>query len=230
MPLRGSPTPIGCIYDVALDADGGLLAVVSHQGHQVFQDPCLDLDVYNWAMGVSLLTVSIERLPNHILLSGLELLEGLFAPSPTNSLGTAFMAAYLASPPSPGSASSRSGVPMAISSGGVFTNMGGIGTKGGASVSHMSCSGDPMGISTANILAPPAISTRLQFYRSLHSVPGGLPVYHPPSLAAFVGSGIPPPLVAFSEFAGASLPGSPPLPTVRRPDPEEEVLITPCSH
>ena len=43
--------------------------------------------------------IPADRLPDHILSSGLELLAGLLAPSPTDS-GTAFLAAYLASPPS----------------------------------------------------------------------------------------------------------------------------------
>ena len=46
-----------------------------------------------------MLVVPVHRLPDHILSLGLELLDGLFAPSPTAS-GTAFMTAYLASPPS----------------------------------------------------------------------------------------------------------------------------------
>jgi hypothetical protein len=94
----------------------------------------------------------------------------------------------------------------------------------------MSHSGDPVGILATNILAPPAISNRLHSYRSLHSDPGGLSVYRHPPLAAFVGSGIPPPLAAISGFAGASLPGSPPFLSVHWPNPKEEVLISPCSH
>ena len=47
LPLRGSPAPIGYIYDASPEADGGLLAAASaffsHQGHQVFHDPCLNL-------------------------------------------------------------------------------------------------------------------------------------------------------------------------------------------
>jgi hypothetical protein len=49
-------------------------------------------------MGVSALAVvSIDRLPNHLLLLGLELKLGLRAPSPTNTnfMGMMFMAAYL---------------------------------------------------------------------------------------------------------------------------------------
>jgi hypothetical protein len=103
LPLRGSPAPIGYIYDATPDADGGLLAAAlaffSHQGHQVFHNPCPDLAAYCRSRGVVSLVVPVDRLPDHILASGLELLDGLFAPSPTDS-GTAFMVAYLASPPS----------------------------------------------------------------------------------------------------------------------------------
>jgi hypothetical protein len=140
------------------------------------------------------------------------------------------MAAYLKSPPPPGAASSCPVVPMTISTSVDFKNMEGIGTKGGASGSQMSYPGDPTGINAANILGPPAISTRLHSYCSLHSDPGSLSVSCPPPSSAFVRSGNPPSLAAFSGFVGACLPESPPLPSVRRPDPEEEVLISPCFH
>ncbi len=95
--LRGSPTPIGYIYDATPNADGGLLDVTSmffsHHGRQVFHEPCPDLDKYLWAMSVSLPIIPVNCLPDHILSSGLELMEGLFTPLPTNSFGTAFMAA-----------------------------------------------------------------------------------------------------------------------------------------
>jgi hypothetical protein len=42
--------------------------------------------------------IAIDHLPDHILLSGLELMEGLFSPFPTDSLGTVFSAAHLTSP------------------------------------------------------------------------------------------------------------------------------------
>ncbi len=75
------------------------LAFFSHHGHQVFHDPCPDLAAYHQTRGVVSSIIPVNCLPDHILSSGLELLEGLLAPSPTNS-GTAFLAAYLASPPS----------------------------------------------------------------------------------------------------------------------------------
>ena len=103
LPLRGSPAPIGYIYDASPEADGGLLAAASaffsHQGHQVFHDPCPDLAAYCRSRGVVSSVVPVDQMPDHILSSGLELLDGFLAPSPTAS-GTAFMAAYLASPPS----------------------------------------------------------------------------------------------------------------------------------
>jgi len=52
MPLRGSPAPIGYIYDAKPLPGWGLLtaalAFFSHQGHQVVHvhDPCPDLGVY----------------------------------------------------------------------------------------------------------------------------------------------------------------------------------------
>ncbi len=53
--------------------------------------------------------IPVDRLANHILLSGLELMEGLFTPSLVDILGTVFMAAYLSSPP-PIDATSRVGL------------------------------------------------------------------------------------------------------------------------
>jgi hypothetical protein len=103
LPLHGSPAPIGYIYDATPDADGGLLAVASaffsFQGHQVFHNPCPDLASYRWSRGLASSVVPVDCLPDHIVSSGLELLDGLFALSPTG-LGTAFMSAYLAPPPS----------------------------------------------------------------------------------------------------------------------------------
>jgi hypothetical protein len=51
LPLRGSPPPVGYIYNATPDADGGLLASAlaffSHHGHQVFHNPCPNLDKYH---------------------------------------------------------------------------------------------------------------------------------------------------------------------------------------
>jgi hypothetical protein len=85
LPLRGSSAPVGFIYDATPDPDGGLLAAAlaffSHQAHQVFHDPCPDLAEYHRAMGMSALTVvSVGRLPDHLLSSGLELMSGPACP------------------------------------------------------------------------------------------------------------------------------------------------------
>jgi hypothetical protein len=90
LPLWGSSASLGFIYDATPDPDGGLLAAAlaffSHQGHQVFHNPCPNLAKYRWAMSVSALAViSVDRLPNHLLSSGLELMLVLRAPSPTNA-------------------------------------------------------------------------------------------------------------------------------------------------
>ncbi len=102
LPLWGSSASIGFIYDATPDPDGGLLAAAlaffSHQGHQVFHNPCPDLAEYCQAMGVSALAVvSVDRLPDHLLSLCLELMSVLRAPSPTDAkfMGMMFTAAYL---------------------------------------------------------------------------------------------------------------------------------------
>jgi hypothetical protein len=105
LPLRGSSAPVGFIYDATPDpVDGGLLAAASaffsHQGHQVFHDQCPDLDEYCRASGVSLASVvPVDRLPDYLLSSGLEIMAVLRSPSPTDTTvgGMTFMAAYLSS-------------------------------------------------------------------------------------------------------------------------------------
>ena len=121
------------------------LVFFSNQGHQVFHDPCPDLDAYRWAMGVTSRIIPTNHLSDHILFSGCELLEDLFAPLPTDSLGTAFMTMYLTSPPSMsssplgGSAAPphASGVRSVVSghgfAGGVGSALGGVGISVGAS-------------------------------------------------------------------------------------------------
>jgi hypothetical protein len=114
LPLRDSTAPVGFIYDGSPDpVNGGLLAAASaffsHQGHQVFHDQCPDLVAYFRSMGVPPSTiVIIDRLPDYLLNSGLEILSDLAAISPTAAAvaGTAFMASYL-SPSSLGIGSSR---------------------------------------------------------------------------------------------------------------------------
>jgi hypothetical protein len=124
LPLQGSSAPIGFIYDATPDPDGGLLATAlaffSHQGHQVFHNPCPNLAEYRWAMGVlALAVVSVDPLPNHLLSLGLELMLVLRAPSLTNAkfMGTMFMAMYLLPT---ASGPSLVGGPQVGSSGGVF--------------------------------------------------------------------------------------------------------------
>jgi hypothetical protein len=124
LPLRGSSAPVGYIYDATPNPDGGLLAAASaffsHQGHQVFHDPCPNLAEYRRAMGVSsLAVVSINRLSNHPLSPGLELMSVLHAPSPTNAefMGTMFMATYLL--PTASSPSSVGGPQVGLSVGGL---------------------------------------------------------------------------------------------------------------
>ncbi len=167
LPLRGSPAPIRYIYDATPDAEGGLLAAAlaffSHHGHQVFLDPCPDLDAYCWVMNVSLPIIPVDHLPDHILSSGLELMEGLFAPSPTYSFGTAFMAAYLASPPSPcsvplGGSAAPPGIsggcsvaPGGISAGSVLSKIGGISVNVGVFTLNMRSLGVPGGMPVSNM-------------------------------------------------------------------------------
>jgi hypothetical protein len=104
MPLPGSPAPIGYFYDPnpARDGDGGLLAAASsfftHQGHQVFHDPCLDLGAYHKARRVTATIIDVDWLPDHILSMGLDLLEPSSPPSDVDALGMSFMAAYLLAP------------------------------------------------------------------------------------------------------------------------------------
>ena len=70
----------------------------SHQGHRVYHNPCPNLAEYCRTSGISVeLVVPVDRLPDYLLSSGLDLLASLRAPSPTgNTFGsTAFMAVYL---------------------------------------------------------------------------------------------------------------------------------------
>jgi hypothetical protein len=256
LPLCGSPAPIGYIYDATLDADGGLLAAASaffsHHGNQVFHNPHPDLEEYLRAMSVSSPIIPVDCLPDHILSSGLELMDGLFTPSPTNSSGTAFMAAYLVSPPSLrsvplGGLAPSLGIsggclvaPGGISAGSVLSPTRGIGVNVGASHFNMGDLGVPEGIPVLNmgglghrpdpdkgISAPPH-----PHHGSLLplSDPAHLPSYHPPTLGASSGSGIPPPLAAFGGFAGVLLSELHPPPLVRQSDPDEEGSASPCSH
>ena len=119
LPLQRSSAPVGFIYDASPDpVDGGLVAAASaffsHQGHQVFHDPCPDLEAYCRSMGVPPSTVvNIDRLPDYLLNSGLEILAGWAAPLPADAAmaGTASMASYL-SPSSSGGDQVQGGPPL----------------------------------------------------------------------------------------------------------------------
>ncbi len=127
--------------------------------HQVFHDPCPDLVEYCWAMSVLLPIIPVDPLLDHILSSGLELMEALF----TNSFGTAFMAAYLKSPPSPcsvplgglaappGVSGDCSVVPGGIPAGSVLLPTRGIGVNVGASLFKMGGLGVPEGMPVSNM-------------------------------------------------------------------------------
>ena len=105
MPKAGSSAPIGYIYDPDPSRDGGeggLLAAAAafftHQGHEVFRDSCPDLEAYRRAGRIMSTIVDVDRLPDHILSVGLDLLASSFA---GDTLGMSFMAEYLPVPPPP---------------------------------------------------------------------------------------------------------------------------------
>jgi hypothetical protein len=101
MPLLGSAAPIGYIYNPqpTLDGKGGLLAAAaaffSHQGHQIFYDPCPDLAAYCTGWGVTATIINVDQLPNHVLSAGLDLLDATPSPPNADALGMSFMATYL---------------------------------------------------------------------------------------------------------------------------------------
>jgi hypothetical protein len=196
MPLRGSPAPIGYIFDATLDPNGGLLAAAlaffSHQGHQVVHDPCPDLGAYCRPLGVGAIIIPANNLPNHILLLGLDLLESLFAPSPVDVLGTFFMAAY----PSPA-------LGISASVGGPLTS-GSVGGPRSASpfVGGTTVSGQPMGGTSRTFSCGPPMGGASVVAQAFGGPPfggmsiprdvgdspsglGGVPL--PPALAHFTG-------------------------------------------
>ncbi len=203
------------------------LVFFSHHGHQVFHDPCLDLDKYLQTISVSLPIIPVDCLPDHILLTGLELMDGLFTPLPTNSFGTPFMAAYLVSPPSPcsvplGGSAAPPGIsggclvaPGGVSAGSMLLPTRGIGVNVGASPFNMGDLGVPEGIPVSNMgglgrrldpdegISAPPHPHHGSLLPSLDLV--HLLSYRPPTLGASSGLGIPPPLVAFGGFAGVLL-------------------------
>ncbi len=254
LPLWVSSAPVGSIYDATPDPDRGLLATASaffsHQGHQVFHDPCPDLAEYHPAMGVSALAVvSVNRLPNHLLLLGLELMLGLRAPSPTDAkfMGTMFMAVYLlptASGPSlvggPQVGSSVGGPPfsaLAAAWGNVAPPVGSqVGLSVGGPHIGSSVGGPPVPLSAAAPANPgsfflPRWSLAFFFPGDLAS-PLAPPIRNPylssyPSLYLAPGGFCPPPMMAFvgSDVSAASA-GPPPA---CWSDPDEEVVHSPPS-
>jgi hypothetical protein len=105
LPLWGYSAPFGYIYNASPDPAGGLLAAAlaffSHQGHQVIHNLCLDLNVYRSALGRGAIIIPIDNLANHILMSRLDLLDGIFTPSRVDVPWTSFMVAYLICSPAP---------------------------------------------------------------------------------------------------------------------------------
>ena len=100
--------------------------------------------------------VHVDRFPDHILSSGLELLDGLFASLPTNS-GTAFMTSYLSSPPlvTPQHASGDRVVALGLRfARGVGLVMGGVGVNVPSSALPKGGPGVPGGASTPIVDLP----------------------------------------------------------------------------
>ena len=79
--------------------EGGLLAVsaafFTHQGHEVFQDPCPDLAAYRQAGRITPTIVEVDCLPDHILSAGLDLLDSSPPSSAGDILGMSFIVEYL---------------------------------------------------------------------------------------------------------------------------------------
>jgi hypothetical protein len=73
-------------------------AFFTHQGHQVFLDPCPDLATYHKDRRVTATIIDVDQLPDHVLSTGLHLLDTPSPPSDVDALGTSFMAAYLLAP------------------------------------------------------------------------------------------------------------------------------------
>jgi hypothetical protein len=254
LPLWGSSTPVGFIYDATPDPDRGLLATAlaffSHQGHQVFHDPCPDLAEYCRAMGVlASAVVSINHLPNHLLLSGLELMLGLRAPSLTNAkfMSTMFKAAYLL--PTASGPSLVGGPQVGLSVGGpsvsaLAATRGNV-TPPVSSQVGLSVGGPHVGLSVGGppipLLAaapvnhggfpPPHRSSAVFFPGEL--APPLVPLIRNPYLSSYCslylapGGICPPPTMAFIG-SGVSAAGAGP-PPARWPDLNEEVVHSPPS-
>ncbi len=108
MPKVDSSPPIGYIYnpDPSRDGgEGGLLAAsaafFTHQGHEVFRDPCPDLAAYRRSGRITSTITDVDHLPDHILSAGLDLLDSMPSSSAGDTLGMSFMVEYLPALPSP---------------------------------------------------------------------------------------------------------------------------------
>ena len=108
MPKAGSSAPIGYIYDPDPSRDGGeggllaaAAAVFTHQGHEVLRDSCPDLAAYRRAGRITSTIADVDRLPDHILSAGLNLLASFPPSSEGDTLGMSFMVEYLPVPPPP---------------------------------------------------------------------------------------------------------------------------------
>ncbi len=119
MPKAGFSAPIGYVYDPDPSRDGGeggLLAAsaafFTHQGYEVFWDPCPDLAAYCRAGRITSTIVEVDRLPDHILAASLDLLDSLPPSSEGDILGMSFMAEYLPAPPP---AAAPQGGPVSLS-------------------------------------------------------------------------------------------------------------------
>lgn len=235
LPLCGSSAPIGYIYDATPLPDGGLLAAAlaffSHQGHQVAHDPCPNLSVYRSTLDLMASIISVDRLPDHILSSGLKLMEGLVAPSPVDVLATSFMSAYLSpsalNPPAPsvnmGGLQARSSQMGGLLPLAPLVNMGGI---------HETVGPPPGGRSVCSVNPAPSLATpapALPFSlpassdRSLQSAPGGF--LHRSTLAP-MGAFPPPPASAGPDLQVDLFP-TPVSPASCHPDPDEELSPPP---
>jgi hypothetical protein len=101
MPLLDSAAPIEYIHNPHLtcNGEGGLLAAASafstHQGHQVFHNPCPDFAAYCTDQRVTATVIDVDQLPDHVLSVGLHLLNAMPSPTDADVLGTSFMVAYL---------------------------------------------------------------------------------------------------------------------------------------
>jgi hypothetical protein len=122
MPKAGSSAPIGYVYDpnpLRNGGERGLLAAsaafITHQGHEVFWDPCPDLAAYRRAGRITSTIIEVDRLPDHILSAGLNLLDSSPPSSKEDILGMSFMAEYLLAPSLAAAPQGSQGGPVSLS-------------------------------------------------------------------------------------------------------------------